>query len=257
VLEVEGLGKTYLPPSRYLRPLVKVAAKEPVEALTDVSFSVGPGEIVGLVGPNGAGKTTLIKMIGTLLQPTTGRAVVDGIDVVAHPLRAKRRLGLVLADDRGLYWRLTGRQNLEFFGVIAGLTRADARRRAGEMLDVLDLADADKLVFGYSTGMRARLNIARSLLADPGLLVLDEPTRSLDPLATAQVGDLLADLAGEGRSILLSSHRLDEIASLCERLVVLVGGRCRFVGTGDQLGQGDLRQELTDLLRREQEQATR
>ena len=251
MLEVEGLGKTYLPPTGFLRPLVKVAAKAPVLALTDVSFTVGPGEIVGLVGPNGAGKTTLIKILGTLLQPTTGRASVGGFDVVERPHEVRRRLGLVLADDRGLYWRMTGRQNLEFFGVVAGLTRADARRRAQELLDALELSDADKLVFGYSTGMRARLNIARSLVADAGLLVLDEPTRSLDPLATAHVAELLQDLAGQGRSILLASHRLDEVTTLCARVVVLVGGRCRFVGAPDELGSADTARELTELLKRE------
>jgi ABC-2 type transport system ATP-binding protein len=253
VLEVEGLGKTYLPPTHLLRPLVKVAAKEPVQALTDVSFSVGPGQIVGLVGPNGAGKTTLIKVIGTLLEPTTGRASVAGFDVTEQPLEAKRRLGLVLADDRGLYWRMTGRQNLEFFGVMAGLSRRQSRVRAQELLEALELADADKLVFGYSTGMRARLNIARSLLADPPLLVLDEPTRSLDPLATARVGELLQELcARDGRAILLSSHRLDEVTTLCERIVVLVGGGVRFVGAPHELGSGATAHALTELLKREQ-----
>ncbi len=230
MLRVEGLTKHYLPPSRLLRPLVRTAAKEPVSALSHVSFSLGPGEIMGLVGPNGAGKTTLVKILGTLLEPTAGRAFVDDVDIGANPRQARRRLALVLPDERGLYWRLTGRQNLEFFGVLGGVPRPAARARADELLERVGLADVDKLVFGYSSGMRARLNLARGLLGDPALLLLDEPTRSLDPVASADMGRFLVELAAEGRSILLSSHRLDEIASFCHSVIVLVAGQIRHNG---------------------------
>ena len=158
--------------------------------------SVGSGAVVGLVGPNGAGKTTLLKIISTLLQPTTGHVLVDGYDP-SHDARAVRdRIGLVLADDRALYWRLTGRENLEFFGVMHGLTSRDARARAGVLLDQVGLASRDKLVFGYSSGMRARLSLARALLARPPLLLLDEPTRALDPIASAAVAGMIR---GPGR----------------------------------------------------------
>jgi ABC-2 type transport system ATP-binding protein len=231
MLSIEGVSKTYLPPSRLLRPLIRAATNQPVEALHDVSTTVPPGRIVGLVGPNGAGKTTLMKIIGTILQPDAGRVTVDGHDVVRAPREAKRRLGLVLADDRAAYWRLTGRANLEFFGQIAGFTPAEARTRAGEVLERVGLAHRDKRVFGYSAGMRSRLNLARALLCRPPVLVLDEPTRSLDPIGSQETAVLLREIAAEGGAILLSSHRLDEVEATCDRMVVLVGGRVRFDGT--------------------------
>ena len=141
----------------------------------------------------------------------------------------------MFADDRVVYQRLTGRQNLEFFGVISGLSRSAAARRADELLERLELADRDKQVFGYSSGMRSRLNLARALLADPPLLLLDEPTRSLDPVATAFVEDLLVDLASEGRAILMSSHNLTQVTAKCRRLVVILDGECRFTGSPTEL----------------------
>jgi len=209
----------------------------PVTALDNVSFSAHYGRVLALLGDNGAGKTTLIKVAGALLPPTGGRAVVDGIDVTTDPRGARARLGLVLPDERGLYWRLTGRQNLEFFGVLAGLSRPAARRRAGALLERVGLDDDRKLVFGYSSGQRGRLSLARALLTDPKVLLLDEPTRSLDPVSAAQVVRLLGDLAAEGRAILLSSHRLDELDAACQRMVVLVEGTVRY--TGPPLGLGE------------------
>jgi ABC-2 type transport system ATP-binding protein len=238
VLEINGLSKRYEPPRHWLRLLVKTASDAPVQALQNVSFSVRAGEVMGLLGPNGAGKTSLIKVIATLLEPTSGHVTVDGYDVVRDAHQVRQRIGLVLAEDRGVYWRLTGRQNLEFFGVLSGLSRPDAQRRAGELLEQLGLAERDKLVFGYSSGMRARLNLARALLADPGLLVLDEPTRSMDPLASADVAELLRGLAAEGRAVLLASHRLDEVAAVCDRVVVIGDGQVRHVGPPTDLGAG-------------------
>lgn len=253
MLEIEQLEKVYLPPKGLQRAFVRVAASEPVCALRSVSFVVEPGEVVGLVGPNGAGKTTLIKIIGTLLEPSAGRATIDGHDVVSAGAEVRRRIGLVLAEDRGLYWRLTGRQNLEFFGVLAGLPRPAARERADEMLARVELTDVDKLVFGYSTGMRSRLNLARALLGEPSLLILDEPTRSLDPFASERTGQLLRGLAAEGRAVLLSSHRLDEVATVCDRVVVMVDGEARYVGSTDYLRTGsDPVRSLAQLLARDE-----
>jgi ABC-2 type transport system ATP-binding protein len=234
-LDVEHVGKVYQPPPWWLRPLIKTASREPVAALRDTSFTVHTGEIVGLVGPNGAGKTTLIRIIATLLEPTTGRVSIGGVDIAGEPSRARQSIGLVLSDDRGLYWRMTGRQNLEFFGVMAGLSPSASRSRAGELLELVDLHERDKLVFGYSAGMRTRLNLARALLSDPQLLVLDEPTRGLDPLATHQVAGILEERAAEGKAVLLSSHRLDEVSEVCDRVVALVGGRVKFAGRPSDL----------------------
>lgn len=247
MLDVEGVVKRYLPPPAFLRPFVRVATSRPVDALRNVSFKVDAGEVVGLVGPNGAGKTSLIKIIGTLLEPTDGTVTVGGADVRHDPAGVRRRLGLLLADDRGLYWRLTGRQNLELFGVLAGLTAAAAAGRADHLLDRFDLGQRDKLVFGYSSGMRSRLSLARAVLAEPPLLVLDEPTRSMDPVATADVGRFLRGFAATGRAVLLSSHRLDEVVTVCDRVVVMLEGQVRYDGTVDAAESlSELLTELTE-----------
>ncbi len=253
VLNVEDVVKVYEPPPWWLRPLIRTAAREPVEAVGGVSFQVRSGEIVGLVGPNGAGKTTLIRIIATLLEPSGGRVTIRGTDIAANPARARHSIGLVLSDDRGLYWRLTGLQNLEFFGVMAGLPPATARARAAELLETVGLRGRDKLVFGYSAGMRTRLNVARALLAQPELLLLDEPSRGLDPVASRQLADILRTQAQSGRAILLSSHRLDEIAEVCDTVVALIGGDMRFAGAPDELSgaAGGVARALATLLTEE------
>lgn len=239
MLRVEAITKWYLPPPPLLRPLVRVASPSPVQALKKVTMQVDQGEVVGLVGPNGAGKTTLIRVIATLLVPDDGTAHVHGFEVTRQPWEVRQHLGLVLEGDRGLYGRLTGRQNLEFFGVFAGLTPAMARQRADEQMRQTKLHQQDKLVFGYSSGMRARLSLARALLTNPSLLVLDEPTRSLDPVASTELGKLLRRLADQGRAVLLSSHRLDEVAAVCDRVVVLIDGEVRFAGPTRDLQEGE------------------
>jgi ABC-2 type transport system ATP-binding protein len=249
MLTVEGVTKVYSRPTGLQRFLIKSASDADVHALRGVDLSVRVGEVVGLVGPNGAGKTTLIKIISTLLDATSGTTTVGGYDVSADAVAVRKRIGLVLADDRSLYWRLTGRQNLEFFGVMQGLGWKAASRRADEMLARVGLADRDKLVFGYSSGMRARLSIARAMLGRPPLLILDEPTRALDPVATAAVGQLLRANAAEGVAVLLSSHRLDELEAVSDRVVAIVGGAVRFDGTVAQLsGEASFADALHALL---------
>ena len=249
MLEVHGVGMKFPRLRGLLRLVVRTATDHEVVALHDVSLTVGNGEVVGLVGPNGAGKTTLLKIVSTLLQPTTGHVLVDGHDPRRDARAVRDRIGLVLADDRALYWRLTGRENLEFFGVMHGLTQRDARARAGELLDQVGLASRDKLVFGYSSGMRARLSLARALLTRPPLLLLDEPTRALDPIASAAVGEMLQASAAEGVAVFLSSHRLDEIETVCDRIVVVTEGAVRFDGTVSELaGNGRFAGAVRSLL---------
>ena len=257
MLEVRNVTKRFQPPPFWLRPLLRVASKQPIEALRDVSFSASAGEVVGLVGPNGAGKTTLLKVICGLLVPTEGHVTLAGYDATRQPRLAVRHLGLVLEGDRGIYDRLTGRENLEFFGVMVGLPRAVARRRAGEMLELLELAERDKLAFGYSAGMRMRLSVGRALMADPRVLLLDEPTRSLDPVASRFVVRLVRELADQGRSVLLTNHRLDEVVDSCTRVIALVGGRVRYEGDPALLPQaaGRTAAALADFLEEEAEMA--
>ncbi len=237
MLTVEGLSKIYEPATGLLRLIVRTAQDEPVEALSSIDFELPRGHILGLVGPNGAGKSTLLRICATLLEPTSGRVLVDGHDVVAHPELARRRLGVLLADDRALYWRLTGRDNLRFFGVMAGLTRNESKRRADELLERFGLASRDRRVFGYSSGMRIRLGLARALLHQPELLIFDEPTRSLDPMASADLLDDLRALAREGTAILLSNHRLDEVETVCDSVLVLIEGRQLIWTPMEELGE--------------------
>jgi ABC-2 type transport system ATP-binding protein len=235
MLQVEGVRRTYQPVKGLLRALTRTATDVPVEALRGIDFTVRRGRIVGLVGPNGAGKTTLIRIVAGLLDPDEGRVLVNGHDPALDQAAAARSVGLVLADDRSLYWRLTGRQNLEFHAALYGLSREVAAVRAGEVLATVGLDDSTRKVFGYSTGMRARLAIARSLVPDPPVLVLDEPTRSLDPLAARDTCDLLRGLADGGRAVLLASHRLEELERIADDIAVLIDGRIVFLGSVEEL----------------------
>jgi ABC-2 type transport system ATP-binding protein len=198
-----------------------------VQALDGVSFEVEPGEVVALLGPNGAGKTTLIKILGTTVLPDSGSATVAGRDVVADPMAARRSLGVMLGDERSHYWRITGRRNLEFFAALFGIPRDEAKERSALLLDSVGLADAaDRRVLGYSSGMRARLSLARALLADPPLLLLDEPTRNLDPLAASSFRERAISLSSErGTGILFATHDLHEAAAISTRILALSAGR--------------------------------
>ncbi len=251
MLTVSDVSMTYDPPHGVMRWLSRSASAEPVKALDGVSLGVERGEVVGLVGPNGAGKTTLIKAITTLLVPTAGTITLDGILLDADNPDMRRRFGLVLPEERSFYWRLTGRQNLNFFAALAGLERSVADSRIDRIMEERGLAHRDKAVFGYSSGMRAQLAIARAILHQPDLIVLDEPTRSLDPVAGAAVCDDLRQMAAEGRAILMASHRLDEVVSVCDRVLALAGGRIRWQGTaaeiaGDPIGLGATIRGLVD-----------
>jgi ABC-2 type transport system ATP-binding protein len=198
-----------------------------VKALDRVSFEVEPGEVVALLGPNGAGKSTLLRILGTTIIPDAGSATIAGHDVVAEPMAARRALGLMLGDERSHYWRLSGRRNLLFFAALAGLRRREALSRVAQLLDAVGLAEAaDRRVLGYSSGMRARLSLARSLLSEPPVLLLDEPTRNLDPLAGSGFRETTAQLAAEhGTGILFATHDLHEAAAIATRVLVLSGGR--------------------------------
>lgn len=197
-----------------------------VTALDGVDLDVAAGEVVALLGPNGAGKSTVLRILGTTLLPDAGEASVEGNDVAKDPAAARRDLGVMIGDERSLYWRLSGRRNLTFFAALHGLGRADAEAAAAELLTTVDLtAAADKPVGEYSSGMRARLSLARALIGSPPVLLLDEPTRSLDPIAARTFREQIAGLADErGAAVLLATHDLHEAVDLADRVVVLARG---------------------------------
>lgn len=203
-------------------------------ALDGVTLDVGAGEVVALLGPNGAGKSTLLRILGTTVLPDAGTAEVAGHDVQVAAAAVRRSIGVMLGDERSWYWRLSGRQNLEFFGVLYGLRRNAARSRARELLRDVGLERAgDRRFDGYSSGMRARLSLARALLTAPPVLLLDEPTRAIDPVAAVDFRERVRQLAtDDGRVLLLATHNLYEAAALADRVIVLGAGRVHAVRDG-------------------------
>jgi ABC-2 type transport system ATP-binding protein len=199
--------------------------REPVNALDGVSLTIPAGEVHGLLGPNGAGKTTLVKILSTVLLPTGGSASVLGHDVVAEARAVRPQIGIVFGGERGLYWRLTGRQNLEYWGALYKLSRAEIRERTGLLLERVGITDrADERVETYSRGMKQRLHLARGLIGDAKVLFLDEPTTGMDPLAAREFRALIGELRGEGRTILLATHDMAEAEALCDRVTLIDRG---------------------------------
>lgn len=212
--------------TRGLRRVYEGRRARSVIALDDVSLSIGAGEVHGLLGPNGAGKSTLMRVLSTVLVPTAGTARVLGHDVVADYRRVRPLLGIVFGGDRGLYVRLTGRQNLRYWAALYGLPAAAGRARAEALLEEYGLADrADDKVETYSVGMRQRLHLTRGLIGDPRVLLLDEPTNGLDPLAARRLRASITELAAQGRTVLLATHDLVEAEAVCDRVTMINGGR--------------------------------
>ena len=204
-------------------------------AVSGASFAAQDGQITGLLGPNGAGKTTTLRMLYTLMQPDRGQVRVDGIDAAVDPMEVRRRLG-VLPDARGLYRRLTARENIEYFARLHGMDDAQAQRRAGELVTALQMEDlAERRTEGFSQGERVKTALARALVHDPRNVVLDEPANGLDVMATRGLRDLLRTLRGQGRCVLMSTHIMQEVAALCDSVVVIAHGRVVAQGTPAQL----------------------
>ncbi|MEA4883331.1 MAG: ATP-binding cassette domain-containing protein [Clostridia bacterium] len=197
-----------------------------IVAVDGVSFAIRQGEIFGLLGPNGAGKTTTIRMLCTLLEPTSGAARVASYDIRREPAKVRASLGTVLAGDRSLYWKLTGRENLEYFAALYNVPPSVAHSRIAELLDRLELAGkANELVEKYSTGMKQRLSIARALLANPPVLLLDEPTSGLDPQSSRNLRSIVRDLKHEGHTIVLTTHYMAEADELSDRIAIIDHGK--------------------------------
>lgn len=229
MISIQNVSKTY--PSNFprLKKLFRLPVKEAVEALRNVSFEVDKGEIFGLIGKNGAGKTTLTKIIATLVQPTSGNVSVNGFDSVKDEVKVRSLIGLATAEERSFYWRLTCQQNLLFFSRLYGMKDREANTRIAQLFTELGLNELAKRRFSdLSTGNKQRLAVARALLANPPCLLLDEPTRSLDPLAAANLRELIASL--KNVSILLTSHNLTEIEELCSRIAIISKGEIKAVG---------------------------
>jgi ABC-2 type transport system ATP-binding protein len=219
-----------------------------VEAVRGVSFEVRSGELFGLLGPNGAGKTTTIKMLITLLLPTSGSARVMGFDVVQDTTEVRRRIGYVFGGDRGLYDRVSGLDNLRYFAELYGVDPAQRDRRIAALLELVGLTGREsEKVEGYSRGMRQRLHIARGLLHDPQVIFMDEPSIGLDPVGARELRQTVKTLVEAGKTVLLTTHYMFEADALCDRIAVINDGRIVASGTGDDLKQAVLNRTIVEI----------
>lgn len=236
MIELKDISKTYV--ERNWRTLLPGVRPRNVEALRGVSLNVEEGEIVGLLGPNGAGKTTLIKILVTLVLPDHGSGKVQGFDLIRQPEQVRSLIGFVNTSERSFYWRLSGRRNLLFFAALWGLNGSAANARINKILDLLQLSEkADVLFMKYSTGQQQRLAIARALIPDPPVLLMDEPTRSLDPIAAFEIRSFVRqDLCGQmQKTIVWCTHNLKEAEETCNRLVFIHKGKIIASGTLDEM----------------------
>ncbi|MGH8874429.1 MAG: ATP-binding cassette domain-containing protein [Acidimicrobiia bacterium] len=240
-VEVELVGRVFQPRR------ARRSKERTVVALDGVSLEIRRGEIHGLLGPNGAGKTTLVKILSTVLLPTSGRARVLGHDVVEETERVRPVIGIVFGGDRGLYFRLTARQNLRYWAALYKLPDQLGRPRADQLLERMGLADrADERVETYSRGMKQRLHLARGLIGDPQVLFLDEPTVGLDPVAAREFRRLVGELRAEGRTMLLTTHDMVEAETVCDRVTLIDRGKILATESPRMLGTWISRFERID-----------
>src|SRR6266480_913939 len=233
-IEAEKLVRTYKQTSGFLRRRTKT-----IEAVRGIDFEVSEGELFGLLGPNGAGKTTTIKMLVTLLIPSAGTARVLGHDVVRDAQAVRKQIGYVFGGDRGAYDRLSGLDNLRYFAELYGVPPKVQKRRIPELLELVGLTGREKdRVEGYSRGMKQRLHIARGLLHDPPVVVLDEPTIGLDPVGARELRHTVAEMARSGKTVLLTTHYMYEADALCNRIAVIAHGEIVATGTPAHLKSG-------------------
>ena len=217
-----------------------------VRAVDGVSFTAADGAVTALLGPNGAGKTTTLRMLYTLMRPDEGDIMVDGVNAVREPQRARFALG-VLPDQSGLYPRLTAREHIAYFGELQGITGAELRGRTEHLLKMLDMTEiADRRVAGFSHGERTKTALARAIVHDPKNVLLDEPTNGLDVMSTRAVREIIRRLKNEGHSVLFSSHVMQEVSALCDTIVVIARGRIVASGTPDDLRRQTGRDNLED-----------
>jgi sodium transport system ATP-binding protein len=206
-----------------------------VEAVQDVSFRAKDGQVTGLLGPNGAGKSTTLRMLSTILKPDGGDARIDNVSVTSDPQAVKRSIG-TLPHDSGLYRNLTARENIEYFGRLYGLEGSDLMTRTEAVIEALDIGEfANRKTEGFSQGQRTKVALARSLIHSPRNLLLDEPTNGLDVMSTRALRELIRGLRADGKCILFSSHIMQEVASLCDVIVIIAHGRVTAAGTPDQI----------------------
>jgi len=223
-----------------------------VEAVIDVSFSADDGKVTALLGPNGAGKSTTLRMLSTVIKPSSGSAYIDGFDVKQETMAVCSRIG-VLPHATGLYDRLTARENIRYFGELHGMERDPLEARIDSLVELLDMSEfSDRRVGGFSQGQRIKVALARAIVHDPKNVLLDEPTNGLDVMATRALREIIHGFKNEGRCVLFSSHVMQEVANLCDDVIIIGQGRLQFQGTLERLksdtGQEDLEEAFIRVI---------
>ncbi len=242
IVRVENLSKIYQ--TRQRKGLFKSEGHS-VEALKGVSLQVQPGEIFGLLGPNGAGKTTLIKILTTLLLPTAGEAWVNGHHILKEDNQVRASVGCMLMGERGLYWKLTGRENLEYFGALYHLSPVERKQRAAKIISMLEFDEiADRTVETYSSGQKMKLAFGKALINDAPLLVLDEPTNTLDLPSASELRAIVRDLNAQGKTVIYTTHIMIEAETLCQRVAIIDHGELLALGSIDELKRSLQRDEV-------------
>lgn len=242
-IQCVGLTKMFARRRGYQDLLLHPLNRTYLAALHEVNLTIHQGELVGLLGPNGAGKTTLLKLLATLILPTSGTALINSYDIRQEASLVKSQVGFVFSDERSFYWRLTGRENLMFFAALHHLFGSSQRTRVTKVLAIVGLEDVADRPFGtYSTGMRQRLAIARALLPDPVVLLMDEPTKGVDPLVAAALRTFIREelVTAHGKTVLMATHHVEDVEDMCDRVVVLANGCVRADGPLDSI-RTDLR----------------
>ncbi|MGA3108485.1 MAG: ATP-binding cassette domain-containing protein [Candidatus Bathyarchaeia archaeon] len=233
-VEVKQLSKTF--ETREGGVFRKVSKK--IVAVDAIDFSVPTGEIFGLLGPNGAGKTTSVKMLCTLITPTSGDAYINNFSIAKDQQKVRENLGVMLTGERTLYWKLTGQENLEYFAALYHMDSTYAKKRIHELLDLVGLSERqDTLVENYSTGMRIRLSFTKALLNEAPVLLFDEPTASLDPQSSHLIRDIIRDLKRQGYAIILTTHNMEEADALSDRVAIIDHGKIVVLGSPSELKQ--------------------
>ena len=233
IVEVRDVKKTFVIKKK---KFFRVVEKTEFKAVKGVSFDINKGEIFGLLGPNGAGKTTVIKMIMGLLKPTDGIVLVNGVDTDKEQIKALSQIGSVLAGDRSVYWKLTARENLEYFGNLYGLSTKEAKIRTEEILTKLGIIDkADVTVEKFSTGMKQKVALGKALIPNAPVVLLDEPTLGLDPQSALNLREIIMNLKEEGKTILLTTHYMEEADYLCDRIAIIDNGKVIALDTSEKL----------------------
>jgi ABC-2 type transport system ATP-binding protein len=230
-----------------LRPFKKA---DNIIVLSDINLKIRKGELFGLLGPNGAGKTTLIKILSTLILPTNGTARINGYDILKQPGGVKISLGLISSEERSFYWRLTGRQNLRFFASLQGIYDKYAEKRINQTLRLVGLEkEAEKRFDSYSTGMKQKMAIARGLLNNPEILLMDEPTKGLDPLSAQKIREFIRDelIKKQKKTILLTTHNVVEAEQICDRIAIINHGKIRAFGNLKELKKLTQKSKLNDI----------